>query len=299
MLDGVFGYHNFRNEIIWHYRKWSAGFRQFQRNHDTIFLYSKLDSKDRIFNIDYMERTASTLKRFGEQKIVSGFSVNGKRIPSQVEEKKSKGVPRDDVWDIGRVPPIKQLFPTQKPELLLERVIKTSSNKEDLVLDPFCGCGTAMAVAHRLGRKWIGIDISPTAIGLIEKRLEKLGAIKGKDYDSTGMPTTLSELKSLEPFEFQNWIINEMKAKQSKKLVSDMGIDGYYDKTIFTERAGIQVKQSEKVGRNVVDNFETALRRGKYEKGYLVAFSFTKGVYEETARVKSKNGLEIKLVKVE
>ena len=298
MCDEVFGYHNFRNEIIWHYRKWSAGFRQFQRNHDIIFFYSKLDSKDRVFNIDYMERTESTLKRFGEQKIVSAYSMNGKRIPSQVEEKKSKGVPRDDVWDIGRVPPIKQLFPTQKPEALLDRIIKASSNKGDIILDPFCGCGTAMVVAQKLERKWIGIDISPTAISLIEKRLGKLGAAKSKDFDTIGMPTTLTELKSLEPFEFQNWIINEMKAKQSKRLVSDMGIDGYYDKTIFTERAGIQVKQSEKVGRNVVDNFETALRRGKYEKGFIVAFSFTRGAHEEVARVKA-TGLEIKLISVE
>ena len=77
-----------------------------------------------------------------------------------------------------------------------------------------------------------------------------------------------------------------------------MGIDGYYDKTIFTDPAGIQVKQSEKVGRNVVDNFETALKRGEYEKGFIVAFSFTKGAHEEAARVKGK-GLEIELIKVE
>jgi len=89
-----------------------------------------------------------------------------------------------------------------------------------------------------------------------------------------------------------------MNAKQRKKLVSDMGIDGYYDKTILTDRAAIQVKQSEKVGRNVVDNFETALRRGKYEKGFIVAFSFTKGAHEEVARVKA-TGLDIKLVSVE
>lgn len=189
-------------------------------------------------------------------------------------------------------------YPTQKPEALLERIIRVSSNKGDLILDPFCGCGTAMSVAHRLNRKWIGIDISPTAISLIEKRLEKVGAIKSKDFDSIGMPTTLSELKALEPFEFQNWVINEMKAKQSKKLVADMGLNGYYDKTIFTDSAGIQVKQSEKVGRNVVDNFETALRRGKYDKGFIVAFSFTKGAREEVARVKGK-GLDVKLIKVE
>ena len=153
-------------------------------------------------------------------------------------------------------------------------------------------------VAQGLGRRWIGIDISPTAITLITKRLEKVGAFKDKDFDVIGMPTTLSELKTLEPFEFQNWVINEMKAKQSKKLSSDFGLDGYYDKTIFTERAGIQVKQSENIGRNVVDKFETALTRGKFKKGFIVAFSFTKGTHEEAARVKEE-GMDIRLIKVE
>lgn len=298
MMDEIFGYRNFRNEIIWHYRKWSAGFKQFQRNHDVILSYSKSDSKDRVFNIEYMKRTESTLKRFGKKKIVSGHDESGKRIPSEVEDKESKGVPRDDVWDIGRVPPIKQLFPTQKPEPLLERIIRASSNKGNLVLDPFCGCGTAMLIAQYLERKWIGIDISPTAISLIEKRLNNSGVRKSKDFDVIGMPTTVTELKTLEHFEFQNWAINEMRAKHSKSKVKDMGIDGYYEKSIFTDEAGIQVKQSEKVGRIAVDNFETALRRRKYDDGYIVGFSFTKDAHEETARVKRK-GLDIKLVKVE
>jgi hypothetical protein len=153
-------------------------------------------------------------------------------------------------------------------------------------------------VAQRLGRKWIGIDISPTAITLVTKRLEKIGAIKNKDFDIIGMPTTLSELKALEPFEFQNWVINEMKAKQSKKLSSDFGLDGYYDKTIFTERAGIQVKQADNIGRDVVDKFETALTRGKFKKGFIIAFSFTKGTHEEAARAKGDE-LDIRLIKVE
>jgi DNA modification methylase len=213
-----------------------------------------------------------------------------------------EGTPVDDVWiDIK---PIQSQaaerlgYPTQKPEGLLERIIKASSNKGDIVLDPFCGCGTAMAAAQKLGRKWIGIDISPTAIKLVQKRLEKLGAIEGKNYEAVGMPTTLSELRKLEPFEFQNWVINEMKAKQSKKLTSDFGLDGYYDKTIFTARAGIQVKQSENVGRNVVDNFETALSRGKFDKGFIVAFSFTRGAHEEAARAKGE-GVDIRLIEAE
>ena len=221
------------------------------------------------------------------------------RLKRYLDEQEGK--PIDDIWE--DIKPIQSGtgerlgYPTQKPEALLERIIRASSNKGDLVLDSFCGCGTCNVVAQRLGRKWIGIDISPTAITLITKRLEKIGAIKNKDFDIIGMPTTLSELKDLEPFEFQNWVINEMKAKQSKKLTSDFGLDGYYDKTIFTEKAGIQVKQSDNIGRNVVDNFETALTRGKFKKGFIVAFSFTKGANEEAARI--KGDLDIKLIKVE
>jgi len=289
MLDEVFGYNNFVNEIIWFYKTGGASKDKFARKHDTIFLYQKSDK--RIFNLQ--QEKSFMMYKYGFKK--SDFKID-KETGLQYSMVYMK-----DVWAlpaVGSATKERLGYPTQKPEILMERIIKASSNKGDLVLDPFCGCGTAMAVAQRLGRKWIGIDISPTAISLIEKRLEKVGAIRSKDFDFTGMPTTLTELKSLEPFEFQNWIINEMKAKQSKRLVSDMGIDGYYDKTIFTERAGIQVKQSEKVGRNVVDNFETALRRGKYEKGFIVAFSFTRGAHEEVARVKGA-GLDIKLVSVE
>ena len=90
-----------------------------------------------------------------------------------------------------------------------------------------------------------------------------------------------------------------MQAKQSKRLVANGGLDGHVEKSLYSESAGIQVKQSEKVGRNVVDNFETALQRKDYKKGYVVGFSFTKGAREEVARVKEKNGLYIKLIKVE
>ena len=213
------------------------------------------------------------------------------------------GVSLQDMWvDIQAIRPKaneKLGFPTQKPEALLERVITASSNQGDIVLDPFCGCGTAMAASQRLGRKWIGIDISPTAISLIEKRLEKVGAIAGKHFDSIGMPTTLTELEALEPFEFQNWVVNEMQAKQSPRKTGDKGIDGHIEKSLYTEEAGIQVKQSEKVGRNTIDNFETALERKKYKRGYVVGFSFTKDAHEEAARVREEKGLYIKLISVE
>ena len=91
ILDALFGKQNFRNEIIWHYRKWSAGWQQFQRNHDVILFYSKSKSKDRPFNKMYMERAESTKKRFGNKKIISGYDENGKRTPAQMEETDSLG----------------------------------------------------------------------------------------------------------------------------------------------------------------------------------------------------------------
>jgi len=190
-------------------------------------------------------------------------------------------------------------YPTQKPPRLLERIIKASSNKGDMVLDAFCGCGTACIEAQKLGRKWIGIDISPTAVKVIENQLKKIGVFKDKDYILIGAPTTATQLRELKPFEFQNWVINEMQAHHSKRKVGDMGLDGYIPKDLFREASGIQVKQSEGIGRNVVDNFKAALDRAKYKKGYIVAFSFGKGIKEETARLKNIGEVDIELVTVE
>jgi len=329
MLDEIFGHKNFRSEIIW-LRSTDTGSskaisKKFPMNSDSILFYTR--SENFKFNIVYKEYDEKYLARFKYEdergryrwqclktysketidKLTSENRIRwGKRAkyPEYKQyEWELKGVLISNVWtDINQINPAAKErlgYPTQKPEKLLERIIKASSNKGDLILDPFCGCGTAMAIAHKVGRKWIGIDISPTAISLIEKRLEKLGTIKGKDFDSIGMPTTLKKLKSLEPFEFQNWVINEMQAKQSKRLSGDKGINGHYDKSIFTEPAGIQVKQSEKVGLNIIDSFETALNRKDYKKGYVVGFSFTKGAHEEVARVKEERGLYIKLIKVE
>lgn len=84
VMDGIFGYENFRNEIVWCYRKWAVANKQFSRNHDTIFLYSKTDKN--YFQIQYQERAKSTLKRFGNKKIVSAFDESGRRVPSQTLE---------------------------------------------------------------------------------------------------------------------------------------------------------------------------------------------------------------------
>ncbi len=205
----------------------------------------------------------------------------------------SPGRPLQDLWtDIAPThysDDEKFGYPTQKPEALLERIIRASSDEGNVVLDPMCGCGTAIAEAQRLKRKWVGIDVSPTACKLMVKRMRALGVdIAAKDI--IGLPKTLEEVHTMQPFEFQNWAIQMLMGRVSARKTGDMGIDGY-----LFDGTPVQIKQSEDIGRNVIDNFETAIRRAKKTKGMIVAFSFGKGAYEEVARVKNSEGIEITL----
>jgi DNA modification methylase len=203
------------------------------------------------------------------------------------------GVPLQDVWtDIKPIGPQaaeRQGYPTQKPEALMERIIESSTDKGQIVLDPFCGCGTTIAVAERLKRKWIGIDVSPQAVAIMKRRVDGEGA----NAKVEGLPKTIEDLRKLGHFEFQNWVIQRVQGVPSSRKSGDMGIDGWS----FFERLPIQVKQSEKIGRNVVDNFETAVRRADKHKGFIVALSFGKGAVEEAARTRGSDA-EIHLVKV-
>lgn len=184
-------------------------------------------------------------------------------------------------------------YPTQKPEALLRRIVTASSKPGDVVLDPFCGCGTAVSVAQKFGRRWIGIDISPTAVNIMLERMSRI--TDGRSIKVIGLPETQEQLRELKPFEFQNWVIQKFVGTHSPRKSGDMGIDGYS----FMIGNPIQVKRSDKVGRNVVDNFETAMRRGGHDTGYIVAFSFTRNAFEEAARARWNDGLEVRLVTVE
>jgi len=150
----------------------------------------------------------------------------------------------DDVWDIGRVPPIKQLFPTQKPESLIERIILASTNEGDLVLDPFCGCGTTIVTAQKLKRQWIGIDITALSITLIKNRL-KDAFLEKVPYKVIGEPVSLPDAERLaqeDPYQFQCWALGLVGARPvEQKKGADKGIDGrlyFYD-----EARGIKTKQ--------------------------------------------------------
>lgn len=231
VMDGLFGSSGFKNEIVWHYRKWSTGKYTFQRNHDIVLFYSPSKDKRRTFNQLYMPRAKSTVKRFGDAEIVSGYDVTGRRLPSEVREHDSKGVRQDDVWPIGRVPPISQIYPTQKPVGLLERIMKASSNEGDWILDPFCGCGTAIHAAQNLNRRWIGIDICVHACKVIEERIRGHFDILWGGVTFKGIPKTIDDARFLaenDPFRFERWavaIVDGMEANRKQR--GDKGIDGW------------------------------------------------------------------------
>jgi DNA modification methylase len=290
LMDAVFGPACFCNEIIWHYRKWPSGKYTFQRNHDILLFYSRSETRERTFNQLYMDRAPSTLKRFGRAKIISGYDATGKRIPSQTNDEESKGVRQDDVWDIGRVPPIKQLFPTQKPQPLLERIVAASSDKGQVVLDPFCGCGTTIAAAQKLGRPWIGIDITHLAIALIKHRLHSAFGRRVK-YDVIGEPQDLASAEALahdDRFQFQWWIVGRLAGHPvEKKKGADKGVDG---RIYFHDKPGGETKQiiisvkSGHVNPGDVRELDSVVSREKAEIGCLVTLQpATKGMLAEAA----------------
>jgi site-specific DNA-methyltransferase (adenine-specific) len=177
ILDEVFGARNFQSEIIWSYRRWSNAKKGLLNAHQVIFFYSKTDkfTFNPIYN-GYSEATNidqifQKRKRDANGKTVYRTSELGNY--ELIEEK--KGVPLSDVWEIPYLnPKAKERvgYPTQKPILLLERIVEIASNPGDTILDPFCGSGTTLVAAKLLGRKYLGIDTSPDAVALSEKRLE-------------------------------------------------------------------------------------------------------------------------------
>lgn len=290
MMDEIFGMRHFQNEIVWYYKGAGVSPRRWGRRHDALLYYTK--GTDWTFNADPVrgEYAPATQERF--KHYIGNVRKGGDFGPQQLNP---KGKHPDDVWEIPIVAPSAKArlgYPTQKPEELLRRVVLASSNRGDVVLDPFAGCGTTLVVAEQERRQWIGIDISPTAVNVMQQRMRKVGAT---GFKTVGMPVTVDQLHELKPFEFQNWVIQRFHGTHSPRKSGDMGIDGY----TFMVHDPIQVKQSERVGRNVIDNFETAIQRAGKDTGYIVAFSFTRGAREEVARTRWDRKMQIHLVTVE
>src|SRR5205085_6511912 len=209
LLDEVFGQSMFRAEIIWHYRRWSNSQRTLLPSHQNIYFYSKTDNYK--FNPIYEDYSPSTnvdqilQKRRRDEFGKSVYARDENGVPISNGDK--RGVPVSDVWDIPFLnPKAKERagYPTQKPILLLERIIQISTNEGDTVFDPFCGSGTTLLAAKLLNRNGIGIDISSEAVKLTRERLEN--PIKtnshlmevGRDAYRVADEEALSHLKGLD-----------------------------------------------------------------------------------------------------
>lgn len=276
LMDSVFGVKNFRNEAIWHYKRWPAGKSQFQRMHDVLLFYSKQQGQN-TFNIQLEPLTEGTLKRWHGQKSRVEFK-DGVRQTTKITEEESPGTPMDDVWDISVINSQARErlgYPTQKPELLLDRIIKASSNKGDVILDPFCGCGTTIAVAQKYERNWIGIDITHIAIALIKHRLEDMFGGKAK-FETKGEPVVISGAKKLakeDPYQFQWWALGLVGARPvEQKKGADKGIDGriyFHIGKGETKQIVISVK-SGNVSVSQIRDLRGVLEREKAEIGVFI-----------------------------
>src|SRR5260370_3681091 len=200
-----------------------------------------------------------------------------------LDEKEGKFL--QSVWiDIPRIPntsPERLGYPTQKPEALLARIISSSSNEGDLVLDPFCGCGTAIAVDQKLKRRWIGIDITHLAVNLIKNRLrDHFGDSVQSTYEVIGEPVSVkdaAELARQDPFQFQSWALGLVGARVTNKARkgADRGIDGrlYFhdEKDGRTKQVILSVKAGENVNVSQVRDLRGVIEREKAEIGVLIS----------------------------
>jgi DNA modification methylase len=262
LLDSVFvgSGGEFLNEIIWCYKSRHFAKTHFGRKHDNIFFYSK--SSKYTFNWRDILRPLSdvTIKKFKHRDEIGPYRLNGRGITGSpiksakdvdpkwekthphltVRDYLKEGVPIEDYWYIEIINQSAKErlgYPTQKPEELLEKIIMASSNKGDVVLDAYCGCGTTVAVSHRLGRTWVGIDITYQSISLILKRLEdSFGKKVIESIELNGVPQDFESAEALAHKkddrirkEFEKWAVltySNNRAIINEKKGGDGGIDG-------------------------------------------------------------------------
>jgi len=237
ILNEIFGESNFQNEIIWRKGSFfgpSNKLKQFPKNHDTIFYYSK--SENRIFNLPKEDYQESTLKQYkfedknGKYRLqelrdytkdsIDKFRIDGKiedtsagpKLKQYLDDKSGKVV--ETVWnDLNRLS--NTIYPTEKPPKLLERIIKASSNEGDIVADFFAGSGTTLAVAEKLGRKWIGSDLGRFSIHTTRKRM--IGV--QRELKKAGKDFRAFEILNIGKYEREKFLgVNENLREEEKRL---------------------------------------------------------------------------------
>ena len=293
ILDAVFGAGNFRNEIVWCYRGGGVPKSDFSRKHDIIFRYSK--TKNVTFNVDDIrlpysqesqERLKYKAKAFRGDKVYDNYDMN------------EKGKHPEDWWVMQPIMPSSKErtgYPTQKPLALYERIIQASSNKGDIVLDPFCGCGTTLMAAEKQDRQWIGIDLTYLATGAVKMQIEKFFPNLRDNVIVTGTPEdadTALVLARSDPAGFEEWCVTHvLKFKSNAKKGADGGIDGSYTfpigKIKGRQAYGKMVAQVK--GGNYtlsqVRDFRTAMQNAKADLGvFVVTRKPTRGMLDEVRR---------------
>ena len=238
LLDEVFDEDNFQSEIIWAYKRWSNSKKGLLNSHQTIYFYSK--SNDFKFNFIYtdyspttnMDQILQARKRNANGKSAYKKDVNGEIILAN----EKKGVPLSDVWKIPFLnPKAKERvgYPTQKPILLLERVIEIATDEGDCVLDPFCGSGTSLVASKLLNREFIGIDISEEAVELTKKRIEN-------PIKSNSRLLEKGESKYLEKTDHERGILKILDAVPVER---NSGIDGLLRKHIDGKPVSVRIQK--------------------------------------------------------
>ncbi len=301
VMDAVFGADNFRNEIVWCYKSRPISKRHFSKKHDIVLFYSKTEAYIFNWKANLQPLSEVTISKYrledkiGKYRLV-GRGITGSPIRSakdvdpkwEIEHPElvtrdylREGYPLDDWWNINIINQAANErlgYPTQKPEALLERIISASSNEGDLVLDPFCGCGTTIAVAERLKRHWIGIDITHLAISLMRHRLHDTFSPDLLPYEVIGDPKDLSSARALAEqnrYQFEWWALGLVDARpaQDKRKGADRGVDGYIN--FFDDNSGkaktvaVQVKSGH-VNAAYIRDLKGVLEREKAPVGILI-----------------------------
>lgn len=299
LMDAIFGIQNFRNEIIWHYtgRRMKAP-NKFNSKHDILLFYAK-SPHSKIIDYPTEPYTREEYLKMKKQELhvdengrewIWGHAGKGKshHYRIYIDEVLKEGRAVDTVWDIPIINTSSKErlgYPTQKPQELLERIIAASSNEGDVVLDPFCGCGTTIAAAQALGRRWIGIDITYLAINLIKNRLvDHFGEEILEDCETHGIPfdwesaRELAQRTDIPRKEFELWALSLIPARPkgdpSRKGGGDKGIDGikfFIDgKERDYRKVIVQVKSDAKPKPAYVRDLVGTMEREKAVMGALI-----------------------------
>ena len=301
MMDEIFGYDNFVNDITWHYFMGGKSPNMFGRKHDIILFYSKSD-----------KWTFNRLKNKRRLDYIPGLSAKSS-TGEKIEETTGKDevgwysiVSVDDVWDISGVFNMSYeyiAFDTQKPEALLKRIILASSNEGDIIADFFCGSGTTLAVAEKLGRRWIGSDLSKFAIQVTRKRLldiynsKDLVDEKKKQYDQPARPFELWNIGNYETVYWQEkqdeYIAFMLKLYQAQPLKGFRYLHGRKgDRAVHIGplNAPVTMEEVEKV---VID-----CRANNFNKADVLGWEWSYEVNELTKVEAKKNGFDLKLIQI-